>query len=284
MAPLSGLQVLSQTATNVVIQWTPQPGGTVANVFRMSKVPGGWSAPVNITLGPIYGNTHMDATSGLGVLNAISGQRYLYYVTAPSMDTTPSNMVEAIFQDSLPVGAGGTTRVAIETGLYEWASQSLSRLSPAIQAIVIFQSEGGPRPPKPYVTIKIQGPTKVGSTDDDRVVEGEFVQSGIRSFPITVAAYGEQAHDLITFLQSALEFNVDLLLVHGFGVGPINPAVDLTQLLDTQFEKRVQFDFELFVPNNVSLAGSGLESIESVEYPGQVGDNEIIVDAEKTGD
>jgi hypothetical protein len=283
MAPLSGLQVVSQTATNVLIQWTPQPGGVLASVFRMSKVPGGWSGPLNITLGPIFGNSYLDATSGHGSFNATSGQRYLYYVTAPSVDTTPSNMVEAVFLNTIPVG-GGSARPSIEEALYEWASQSLARLAPAILATVIFQNENGPRPDKPYVAIKIQGPTKVGSIDDERVVEGEFTQSGIRSVPITVAAYGEQAFDLITFLQTALEFNVDLLLAHGFGVGPINPAVDLTQLLDTQFEKRVQFDFELFVPNNVSIGGGGMEAIESVESPGQLGDNETTVEAVKTGD
>lgn len=147
--------------------------------------------------------------------------------------------------------ASGFDITTIMQALYDWATLQTGHP-------VVWLYQNGPKPAKPFITLNITGPQRTAARDDFRVESGgiDQVLEGQRKFNISVNAYAEDdgdhisiADDLATSLQ--LPSVYELLYTKKIGIGEIRNVIDLSQLLDTKYERRAQFDFDIFVASNV---------------------------------
>jgi hypothetical protein len=147
--------------------------------------------------------------------------------------------------------ASGFDITTIKQALYDWAT-------PQAGLPVIWLYQKGPKPTKPFITLNIIGPQRVAGRDDFRVESGGTGQvlEGQRKFNVSVNVYADDgddpisvADDLATSLQLPTVY--ELLHTKNIGVGEIRNVIDLSQLLDTKYERRAQFDFDIFVASNV---------------------------------
>lgn len=159
----------------------------------------------------------------------------------------------------------------IRDALYDWAAAVVAAVGSTAQ--VKFQSEDGPRPEPPFVVLNIMGPRMTGGSDyqsPDSPVDQTFHQQGMREFTISVSAYAENdsltlATALHTSLNNPLYF--EQLAAADIGVGAVNQVNDLSQFLETRWERRSQFDFMIFSAVDEEYTGA---TIETVEYENDI--------------
>lgn len=152
---------------------------------------------------------------------------------------------------------GGINVGNIQKALYDWAVRNSTYQ-------VVWLYESGPKPEKPFVSLNLVGPYKMGTNDNLGVPEGETELKirGQRKFSVSVNVYGNEST-----LQSASDFQtsldlpeeIEILNVANIGVGDIRNVIDLTQLLDTKYEHRAQFDFDIFTGSSL------LAPVETIE-------------------
>lgn len=151
---------------------------------------------------------------------------------------------------------------AIKKTLYDWAVRVTG-------GTAIHEYGDGPKPGKPYVVMNLIGPQKPGFTDSVRGVDTgdlDFEQSGDRSLNVSVNVYDDT--DAITWaaaLQSSLDNPVEIETFSkaGIGLGDAGDVNDLTEILETKFERRAQFDFTIFVVEVIPFQN---DIVETVEY------------------
>lgn len=155
----------------------------------------------------------------------------------------------------------------LKDALYDWAYAVTGQQ-------VILDFEDGTKPDEyPFVSLNLIGPRKTGFTDHVSGVDAGdlyFVQSGMRAFTVSVNAYdSDDAQTTAHNLQKSLDNPVylDQLRAEGIGVGTTSEIRDLSQLLDTQYERRAQFEFTIFVALNEEIT---LDVIENVEYQNNI--------------
>ena len=168
---------------------------------------------------------------------------------------------------TLPSLVAGPQVQDIQNALAAWANAVV----PGVP--VIWLDQNGTRPPKPYVSLKLVGPTKV--TGIDWPANGGEGTAGSRRYTVTVEAYTEapngstiiDAAQLISDLIGSLDDQglSDTLSEAGIGVGVTHAPNDLSTALDTKIERRVAFDWEANVI--VTRANSQNYTIESVTAP-----------------
>jgi hypothetical protein len=140
-----------------------------------------------------------------------------------------------------------TTRANIETAVLAW-------LEAATSETVIFAEQGKPRPSTPYLTAKVGNIVSFGQ-DDRRGMTDPGAPSyatqtyrGDREINVSVQAFGSGAMDLARAAANALrtETTRAQLATAGLCHRGVVPAVnELTELLETDFEERAQFDATL---------------------------------------
>ncbi len=151
---------------------------------------------------------------------------------------------------------------AIQQALYDWATRITGGQA-------IFEYEAGTKPGKPFVSINVVGPMKPGFTDSVRgknTGDKDFEQSGQRKFMVSINVYDDL--DAITWaqaLQSSLDNPVEIAYFReaDIGLGDAGDVNDLTEVLDTKYERRAQFDFTIFYATNIPFTD---EIIETVDY------------------
>jgi hypothetical protein len=157
----------------------------------------------------------------------------------------------------------------IQDALQAWASSVVGAQIPVIWAL-----GGGTRPEKPFVTLNIRGPIKVPAIDhleDDLKTLGGSRQYTVTCEVLTAVQDStlkwEDAMQYAANLVASLDDPAidDLLYAAGIGVGEIFVVQDLSQLLDTKFERRASFDFHINVASNYTIAD--LPVIETVKAP-----------------
>lgn len=155
----------------------------------------------------------------------------------------------------------------IKDALYDWAFAVTG-------GVVILDFEDGTKPDEyPFVSLNLIGPRKTGFTDSitpDDAGELEFLQSGMRAFMVSVNAYdASDAQTTAHNLQKSLDNPVflDQLRSENIGVGTISEVRDLSQLLDTQYERRAQFEFTIYVALNEEIT---LDVIETMQYQNNI--------------
>lgn len=149
--------------------------------------------------------------------------------------------------------------------------------SPNVANDVIFEFEDGPKPDKPYATVKLTGPIKVGTTDEIRMGSQTFPQ---RTFKCEVKflSNDESAANMANAVQCAFEqpqFRQPLIDA-GISIGNVLPVTDLSQWLDTFTERRCLLEFDVMVAALVDYDG-GL--INEVDIDGTVGTLDVTISA-----
>jgi len=160
---------------------------------------------------------------------------------------------------------GGIDVENIRKALYDWAVRNST-----FQVVWLY--EPGPKPEKPFVSLNLIGPYKIGTNDNFGVPAGEVELkiSGQRRFSVSVNVYGndstlQSASDLQTAL--GLPAEIDFFNVANIGIGEIRNVIDLTQLLDTKYEHRAQFDFDIYT---ASALLASCETIEQVPIENKI--------------
>lgn len=152
----------------------------------------------------------------------------------------------------------------IRTALFQWASAN-SGGNP-----VVWADQAAPRPARPFVTLRLNGPFRDLGADELRHtgVEGEFEICGHRRLVLSVQVVGTA--DQAASLALAVALNLSLskpsvlsaLSAAGLAVSDAGDVRNLTAYLDTQFEARFAFDTTLMA---VASTSDSLGSIRSVE-------------------
>ena len=134
------------------------------------------------------------------------------------------------------------------------------------------QPDDSPRPPKPYITLKIiSGPGTLTLRDEKRTIEGQegFFLVGQRSYSLSIQAYGADFNDVLgdalTFLDDPEKRQV--LRDSDIGVTGKGSVIDISARLPTGFESRASLDI-LFNSSNNKQTGIG--TIEHVNVSGEL--------------
>lgn len=114
---------------------------------------------------------------------------------------------------------------------------------------VIWYEPNAPRPVVPYITLYLNAVTQVNQdySSPEADVAGIIFMRGDRSFVLQVQAYGGEPLNILENIRTGLQKVTVLDTLRAIGVafniaGIIN---DITQLVDSQFEKRAQLDLTM---------------------------------------
>lgn len=147
-----------------------------------------------------------------------------------------------------------------KSAIFSWISTALNQDIPPSQ--IIWLEQGSPRPPRPYVGLKIiTGPRVGGSDDIIHTDDQNFEISGQRSLILSVNIYGPEAMDIAAILLNSVQ-NPEINNSNssaGIAIWTWTDPQDVSQALETNFETRVQFDVTvgIVMGQNVSLGTIG---------------------------
>lgn len=152
----------------------------------------------------------------------------------------------------------------LKKGVYTWIVRELNGTDVSPDRI-FWVEPNAPRPPRPCVGMDIV--TGAVQTAHDQRVEtspGVWEVSGQRRITVSVIVYGEDSDVLANRLHSSLELETTREILRAYGLGFIRQedVVDVSQLLDTKFERRNQFDVAFHV---VSRRTENVGYVETVE-------------------
>lgn len=150
----------------------------------------------------------------------------------------------------------------MRSAIYNYLSQSTG-------VTVIEDLQGTPRPAFPYVSFRfLRMATRVGAVDESTVNEDQHGIKGHRETTVSINVYGQQCGEIAEMITNGLDLpeTIDLFtaanMAHYGEEGPI----DLSALLETKYEKRIQMD--LMFRYGFSK-DSAISSIEQVDVLGQ---------------
>ena len=177
-------------------------------------------------------------------------------MTAPVVITLPAAPVK------------GPLTLDLQDALYAWATAVV----PGVP--VIWADQSGTKPLKPFISLNMMGPIK--RTGIDWVEQNGEATGSSHTYMVTVQAYTNapsrsplvlDASQFISDLVMGLDdpYLSDTLSQAGIGIGPVNSPHDLSELLDTKFERRIAFDFEANVMAVWPLTNP--QTIETVPTP-----------------
>jgi hypothetical protein len=178
---------------------------------------------------------------------------------------------------------------AVKRVLELWLKAVLSPdPAPAKQIPVYFDWQSGTKSgTKPFATYRITGPDKPTVTEDVRFEGGLPFLEGNRVFHCEVTCYsdGEEAGEMVSAIVESLEqpqyYSIIELGSASLATPPAaNPAfqcsvatvrepLDLSELLETKWERRVMLEFDLIVSAVAAIvdgtpAGGGIHTVDVV--------------------
>lgn len=127
----------------------------------------------------------------------------------------------------------------IKTNLYSWVTANSGGAS------VIFLNENAPRPAQPYVTLFLSSLNQIGEDYTPKSdVNGLVDMVGDREFTLQIQTYGGDCITRLENLRSSLQMQTVLDTLRANGIVFVNHfgINDLTELLDSRFEKRGAMD------------------------------------------
>lgn len=129
----------------------------------------------------------------------------------------------------------------VKTNLYNWAVTQVPVGMP-----VIWWQPNAPRPTVPYITLFLQSITAVNQdwTAPDANASGVVDMKGDRNFTLQVQAYGSDPLTLLENIRTSLQKQtvLDTLRANGIAFYQSLTINDITDLIDSQFERRAQLD------------------------------------------
>lgn len=176
--------------------------------------------------------------------------------------------------------------VAIRVALVRAVQQVTGRLCILAEA----ETQGEPRPPKPYMTVKFTSPgTKSGFDSSAIVMEGGLpttkrVVGGQRKVTADFNCFGtshEEAYNYMALWQSALETETiqEMLRRSGIALWRNGSVADLSALLNTGYEGRAQMQVDFGAAANIV---EDLGEMDSVPIAAEVDTNAGLVEIDVT--
>jgi len=155
-----------------------------------------------------------------------------------------------------------------QENLYIWASENAGLQD----CRVVWLDEANPKLRKPFIGLKlIDGPDSRGFEPEIRwkKPDPKPTLSRQKRFTLSVNVYGRRALSVADSLRDSLDIPTvyETFCRAGFSVVSVGLIRDLTELLDTKFEKRAQFDIGILLASNTIF---DLEAIEHVTVDGTV--------------
>lgn len=150
----------------------------------------------------------------------------------------------------------------IKTNLYSWATANSGGAS------VIFLNENAPRPAQPYVTLFLSSLNQIGEDyTPESDVNGLVDMVGDREFTLQIQTYGSDCITRLENLRSSLQMQTVLDTLRANGIVFVNHfgINDLTELLDSRFEKRGAMDVLFRIGQNYTDNLGLVETIEVEE-------------------
>lgn len=129
----------------------------------------------------------------------------------------------------------------LKTNLYTWASSVVPVGMP-----VIYWEQNSPRPTVPYITLFLSQITAVNQdwseTEADNL--GVIDMKGDRNFTVSMQAYGGDPLTVLENVRSSLQKQtvLDTLRANGIVFYQSLNIIDITELLETQWERRASLD------------------------------------------
>lgn len=152
----------------------------------------------------------------------------------------------------------------VKTSLYQWAITVLPGGMP-----VIFYEPNAPRPAVAYVTLYLNSIVSVGQdwSDDDADNSGVINMKGDRQFTLQVQAYGGDPLTVMENLRTSLQKQsvLDTLRAGGIAFYQSIAIADITELVDSQFERRAQLDILFGIGQIYTDAPGFFDTIEIEE-------------------
>jgi hypothetical protein len=150
----------------------------------------------------------------------------------------------------------------IKTNLYSWALANCPGCS------VIFLNENAPRPAQPYVTLFLSSLNQIGEDyTPESDINGMVDMVGDREFTLQIQTYGGDCITRLENLRSSLQKQTVLDTLRANGIVFVNHfgINDLTELLDSRFEKRGAMDVLFRIGQNYTDNLGFVETIEVEE-------------------
>lgn len=160
----------------------------------------------------------------------------------------------------------------IKTNLYSWALANCPGCS------VIFLNENAPRPAQPYVTLFLTSLNQIGEDyTPESDINGMVDMVGDREFTLQIQTYGGDCITRLEDLRSSLQKQTILDTLRANGIVFVNHfgINDLTELLDSRFEKRGAMDVLFRIGQNYTDNLGLVETIEVEEIYQDAGGNVV---------
>lgn len=129
----------------------------------------------------------------------------------------------------------------VKLNLVQWCTSVVPSGMP-----VILYEPNAPRPTVPYVTLYLNSVTAVNQdwTAPDSDINGVVDMKGDRNFTLQVQAYGGDPLTLVENIRTSLQKQtvLDTLRANGIAFYQSLTIADITELVDSQFERRAQLD------------------------------------------
>lgn len=172
---------------------------------------------------------------------------------------------------------------AIHQAIFDWVKSAVSE-TPGVT--IYWDEPDAPRPPMPAVRISfLTGPTMVGQDSLSPVANNpnQFKITGRRTMLLSVNAYGDEAMQLLSDLQTSISNPLDMEILSAVRVSVLNTSAprDINTALETKIESRGQMDITLLATEEKIV---GLSYIESTEVLGHVSGNDLTVTAGNGGE
>jgi hypothetical protein len=143
----------------------------------------------------------------------------------------------------------------VKSNLYTWANAVVPSGMP-----VIFYEPNAPRPSTPYVSLYMNTITAVNQdwSSPDADASGNIEMHGDRQFTLQVQAYGNDPLTVLENIRTSLQKQtvLDTLRANGIAFYQSLTINDITELVDSRFERRAQLDI-LFGIGQVYQDGPG---------------------------
>lgn len=161
----------------------------------------------------------------------------------------------------------------VKTNLYAWAVANLPTGYP-----VTMYYENAPRPETDYVTLNIINYVMIGQDYTPRPQDspGNVEQVGDREFTVQLQAYGGNVFDILESLRFSLQKQtvLDTLATNGIVFVQQFPIQDITELVNSRFEKRTTMDILFRIGQTY---GDVLGSIDTVEIQEEFLQGNVVV-------
>lgn len=129
----------------------------------------------------------------------------------------------------------------VKDNLYTWAVS----VAPVGMPVIYWQPNA-PRPEVPYITLFLSSVVSVGQdwSAPDADINGVIDMKGDRQFTLSIQAYGNDPLTVLENIRTSLQKQtvLDTLRANGIAFYQALTINDITELVDSQFERRAQLD------------------------------------------